>query len=266
MAKIAHSREGKRVRIRTLFFLVLLAAGVLFFAACSESEGQYAIKRAEARRIDEETQQQIEERQAAELRRQEDWKSTRAAWTVAKSVFFLVVFVSIAAAIAIGGFAALFRIHRLGAALQRKADLNARMIMLDAGTGTYPALILGDAVHMLESGAVFKIGAIRDEVPQLVAHSAFTRNLALAARTAVQVADATKDSQAADAFGTAAGALPNPYRERGELWAERETVAKSRVLPDALKEAIDRRLERQESSTPQPSSRQESIVCDDSSL
>jgi hypothetical protein len=225
--------------LKTSVVLLLL----VFLTLGCESAGQRAVKQAEADAIRLQAQQEQAEAEAAEARKQADWEGTKASRDAAKSAFFFMVFVSLGLAIAIGAFVIVWRVHRLGRAVQRKADLASRLVQLNAKTGTYPVMIVNGAAHILETGAVIRLGESRNEVPQLMDHSAFTRQLALAGRTAERIAKTTKDAQAGDLFGTAAGVLPS--NERGALWREKRTVEES-PLPGVLKGAIVQRLESQE--------------------
>jgi hypothetical protein len=225
--------------MKTSGLLLLL----LFLTLGCESAGERAVKEAEAKAIEMQAQQELAEAEAAEARKQADWEGTKAARDASRSAFFVLLYTSMGVFCFFAALVLAFRVYTLGRAVQRKADLASRLVQLNAQTSTYPVLIMNGAAHVLETGAVIKLGENRDEVPQLMEHSAFTRQLALAGRTAERIAKTTKDAQAGDLFGTAAGVLPSS--ERGSLWREKRTVEES-ALPGVVKRAVVGRLESQE--------------------
>ncbi len=188
-------------------WMLLLAS--LLLTACGDPE---AIDRAKARRIDQQTEDEAEQRAAERERAQADWEDTRQAINVARQVFFLIVGISLAVVILFGLAVLVLRGWQASRGMvvfaEQRAALAATTLRLDARTLTWPALIRDGAVHNLETGEVYRLGEPKPADPQQVTGDVLIRAVGVGSRGIAQIGKRTKDVQAADAIPALAGALP----------------------------------------------------------
>ncbi len=189
--------------------LILLILTGLLLAGCGDKA---VIDRAKAERIRQETEDKSAARQAEELRKQEDWEVTRKAVNSVKQVFFLLVVCTLSVALSFVLAVAVYRWWQASRAIvtyaETRAALAAGMLKVDQQTLTWPVLVVGDAVHNLETGEVFRLSEPKPADPQQVTGDALIRALAVGTRGVAQLGKTTKDAQAADAIPALAGAVP----------------------------------------------------------
>lgn len=199
--------------------LILLALTCLLLSACGDQD---AIDRARADEIAQQADADARAKDADEARKQADWEATRDAVGVAKSVFFVIVGVVLALALAAVMLAIGYLVWRAVVALgrgaavyaEKRAALAAGMVKVDPETRTFPALVAGDAIHNLETGEVFSLGRARGANSQMVAISGQVRALGVTAQAAERIGKGTGNAQAADALpGLAALPLVLPSSE-----------------------------------------------------
>jgi hypothetical protein len=209
--------------------LILLALLVFFLSACGD---QGAIDRAKADEIERQAEIDAQAKLANEGRKQADWEATRQGANVAKTVFFVIVGIVLALALAAVLLAIGYLVWRgaiaLGRAIavyaEQRAIIKAGIIKIDKETRTFPALVAGDAVHNLKTGAVYPLGRTRGANPQLATISGQVRALGIAAQAAERIGKGTKDAQAADALpGLAALPLVLPPGEPSTVIVESDT-------------------------------------------
>ncbi len=237
--------------MRRVIFLIIIAA--LLTSAC-ESEGQKAIRDAEARAVDRQSQAELAKKQAEEDRKRveferaeeekaERYEATKGAVAFAKQVFFLIVGVALACSLAAILAIVVIRFWGLSRSLNKKAAIWAVSLPLDAATGSYPLLVMGGAIHNPNNALGLKIGDARDPDRQLATGHEYTRALTVATEGARQIAKATEDVQSADVIYTAAGTIP--LIGDGPFARERETLANS-GLPQVMKDILDKRIAKNE--------------------
>jgi hypothetical protein len=197
------------MRHRSLLMLVLAGLVISLLTACGDPA---AIDRAKARRIDQQTEDQSEARAAQEARKQADWEDTRAALNFARQVFFLLVAISLAAAILCGLLVLVVRGWQASRAIvafaEQRAVLEASTLRLDTRTLTWPALIRDGAVHNLQTGEVYRLGEPKPADPQQVTGDVLIRAIGAGTRGIEQIGKKTRDGQTADAIPALAGAVP----------------------------------------------------------
>lgn len=200
--------------------IILFALAGVILAGCGGDKG--AIDQAQAERIEQETRQSIDERQAEEARRQANWESTRGAASFAKQALLVLVVCTLAVTLSATLTIAVYRWWEASRAIvtfaEGRALLRSGAVYVDKKTLTWPTLVLNGAVHNLETSEVFLLGAPKGPDPQQVTGDALVRALGVGARGAVQIAKSTKDGQTADALPGMAGALPLVLRpiEQGQ--------------------------------------------------
>lgn len=232
--------------MRTRLALLALLLLALALSACGDPG---AIDRAKAAQIEQETRDQAAERalerQAeaeAMQRTQEQYESTRAAVSFAKSFFFILIGLGLAIAAVLSLFILVWRLRQGTRALVQRAKVWGVSIPMDRKTGSYPLLLVQGHVVDPNTGKAIPMGEALDANPQLAAGSHYTRALGVATEGAVQIGQATKSPSVTDAIMTTSGAIP---LSEGPLTRERQAVQDSE-LPGLLKAWLDQKLANRE--------------------
>lgn len=200
---------------RVVFLLVVL--GILL-SACGDPA---AIDRAKAKRIEDQTQAELEAKRAEEARKQERFESTSDAYGAAKVLLAVTFGLALAVVLMIVVWRFWQMSYSVTEAFQvyavERARLKAGTIKVDRETRTLPTVVVEGAVHQLEHGEVFLLGEPKGPDPQQVTVSGQVRALGVTAQAAERIGKKAEDARAADALPGVAGALPLVVEgDRGE--------------------------------------------------